>query len=465
MPELPEVETVRRILNTCVQNKRIQDVLIYDDHMAKDSKYPLSVLKGEKIHIVDRKGKYLIFRLDHYLLISHLRMEGKYYYHEKKVEKTPHTRIIFCFDDDTYLYYDDSRRFGTMDIYLIEEENHIPALSSLGKEPFELTKEELYNDLKSHHLEIKSILLCQNIIAGIGNIYADEILFESKISPFKMCDTLTLNEVDVILENAKRILLKAIDLGGSTIRSYHPSEGIDGLFQEELKAYGKENKPCIHCNTLMRCHMLHGRSVTYCPTCQNVAKVVAIYGKIASGKSTVLNYLSSLGYKTFSADKEVNDLYKKDFHLKAFCIHLFGEACLTRFGTINKNVIKKLIVNDENKKIELENYIHPLVKKRLISFIKNNIYEKVIFIEIPLLFEAKWDDLADEILGIDIPLDLQITHLKKRKSKNISRDLALNSSLKFNKNLAKCNDIIVNDGSLDELYQKVDTYLNMILRK
>ena len=462
MPELPEVETVRSILETKVLDKRISSIISLDERMAKNSKYPLSVLEGEKIKAIKRRGKYLLFYLENHILLSHLRMEGKYYLFHKDEENTLHTRIIFNFDDDTKLLYDDSRRFGIMEVYKIEEEKNISSLLKLGKEPFDIEDEELFLLIHQSSLEIKSLLLDQSIIAGIGNIYADEILFASKISPFKKGKDISLDEIQQIIINARLILNKAIKKGGSTIRSYHPSKGIDGLFQEELQVYGKKNKPCPICQKPIRTHFLHGRSVTYCPSCQHVSLVIALYGKIASGKSSVLEHLENKGYKIFSADKEVDLLYKKDKALLAFCLHLFGETILTSFNTINKNVIKQIIIQDEDKKVALENYIHPRIEQKLIHFIKENRNEDKVIVEIPLLFEAKLDHYVDEIIALDIPLDKQIANLRKRKSKNVSSDLRLNANNQSAKNKKHFSILISNDSSLEDLYKRVDDFLTSL---
>lgn len=462
MPELPEVETIKRILENNLIGKTILNIEVLDPRITRFSKYDLNVLNKEKITSLKRRGKYLLFYFENYIMLSHLRMEGKYYLFKKDEENSSHTRIIFNFTDDSKLLYDDSRRFGIIEVYKKEEENNIPHLLKLGKEPFEIKKEELYSLIHNSSLEIKSLLLDQSIISGIGNIYADEILFVSKISPFKKGKDISLNEANSIIQNAIQILNKAIEKGGSTIKSYHPSRGIDGLFQEELLAYGRKNCPCVNCHSLLKSHFLHGRSTTYCPTCQNVARVIAIYGRIASGKSSVLSHLTKCGYKVFSADENVNLLYKNDKKFLAFCLKLFGEQILNQYNTIDKNVIKQIVIQDDKKKRELENYIHPLIEKKLDAFIKNNRNEKFVFIEIPLLFEAKLEDYADEIIALDIPTYKQIENLKKRKSKNISHDLSLNASSKFEKNLNKCSIVIQNDSSLENLYQKVDDYLKTL---
>ncbi len=270
MPELPEVETVKETLKSHVLNKTILDVEIRYDKIV-DNIDVLSFkdkLKNNKIVDLKRKGKYIIFVLSNGYLISHLRMEGKYFYNSNKDSK--HTHMIFNFVDNTYLCYNDVRKFGrfyyfdkSQDIYQINP------LNKLGKEPFELENGSyLYQKIHPLNKPIKAILLDQSILAGIGNIYADEILFASKISPFKNTCKVTKKECDMIITEAKRILTEAIELGGSTIKSYQSEHGINGKFQAKLHVYARQGLPCDRCNTIIIKDRLDNRGTHYCPKCQ-----------------------------------------------------------------------------------------------------------------------------------------------------------------------------------------------------
>ena len=198
MPELPEVETVKESLRKRLLKKRIMEATIYYDNLIA---YPdvasfKKEIKGQTINELDRRGKFIIFVLDDYYLLSHLRMEGKYFFKNSKDILSKHEHLVFKLDDDIELRYHDTRKFGKM--YLIKKEdiNKIGPLKDLGLEPFslELTSSYLKEKLRNKNLPIKSILLDQSIITGIGNIYADEILFLSKINPLKKGKDLSTDE-------------------------------------------------------------------------------------------------------------------------------------------------------------------------------------------------------------------------------------------------------------------------------
>ena len=172
MPELPEVRTVVKFLNT-LRNSQIKKIESYLPKMF--SSELVKKVTNQTINEVTSLGKYIIFHLDDYNLISHLRMEGKYFYRDY-YEKTKHDHVIFTLDKG-YLYYNDTRKFGTFDLRSKEETFITPPLSNLGKEPFTITPDELYSKLNKSNRAVKTLLLDQSIITGIGNIYADEILF------------------------------------------------------------------------------------------------------------------------------------------------------------------------------------------------------------------------------------------------------------------------------------------------
>ncbi len=275
MPELPEVETIRRTLEKLVLNKEIEDVTIYWPKIVKqpdDPEHFRMLLSGESIERIGRRGKFLLFYLNHYVLISHLRMEGKYRVVPKSKEKDKHTHVIFHFTDGTELRYNDVRKFGTMHVYKIGEEMTKAPLKSVGPDPFEeaYTFDYVKERLKRTTRMIKAALLDQTIISGLGNIYVDEVLFLSKIHPEKRAHLLSEDEVKRIYENVRIVLEEAVRLGGTTIRSYLNGLGEMGMFQQRLYAYGQTGKPCQHCQTEIVKIKVAGRGTHICPTCQTL---------------------------------------------------------------------------------------------------------------------------------------------------------------------------------------------------
>ncbi|MDO4369389.1 MAG: DNA-formamidopyrimidine glycosylase [bacterium] len=271
MPELPEVETVRQRLLKRLKNKTIKDIEILHNNIfeKQDIKLVKQNIKNQTINDIRRRGKWLIFCLDDYYLLSHLRMEGKYLYRGMDAFLDKHELVIFNIDDEFQLRYKDVRKFGKM--YLIPKEDLGKSpLSKLGLEPWddELTEDYLFEKLRGKSLPIKTILLDQTIIVGIGNIYANEILFLSKINPHRRGKDITRNDCKSIIENTKKVLEQAIKDGGTTIRSYTSEEGVIGNFQNNLYVHQKEGEKCLNCDNLIIREKINGRSAYYCKNCQ-----------------------------------------------------------------------------------------------------------------------------------------------------------------------------------------------------
>ena len=269
MPELPEVETVKEVLKKQVLNQKILDVVVNYPKMIEQITVDdfINKLKNQTIIDIKRRGKWLLFELNDYYLLSHLRMEGKYYIKNFNDEITKHQHVIFKFQNFE-LRYNDTRKFGRM--YLLDKENvyNTKPLNELGYEPWDdkLNVDYLKLKYKNKRLPIKTVLLDQSIIVGIGNIYDDEILFLSKINPYKKASELSDLELNNIINNTKIVLEKAIKLGGTTIKTYTSSEGVHGRFQNELLVHTKEL--CPDCNTKLNIEKINGRSTYYCVNCQ-----------------------------------------------------------------------------------------------------------------------------------------------------------------------------------------------------
>ena len=272
MPELPEVETVKKSLKIRLCGKKIKGVKVYYSSIIEYPAIPIFLknIKNQVIHDMDRYGKWLIFVLDDYYLLSHLRMEGKYFFKTKRDQILKHEHVIFELDDDTELRYMDVRKFGRMHLIKKEDIHMIGPFLNMGLEPWDdkLTCFYLKEKYRTRVLPIKTLLLDQSIIVGIGNIYADEILFLAKINPLKKANQLNNMELDKIIKYTKEVLERAIEKGGTTIRSYTSVDGVHGLFQQELYVHGRNGKLCSVCGSIIKKVKVGGRGTYYCPSCQ-----------------------------------------------------------------------------------------------------------------------------------------------------------------------------------------------------
>jgi formamidopyrimidine-DNA glycosylase len=286
LPELPEVETVRRNLQSLVLGKTIREVEV---RLPRIVRTPDDVLRfqaelvGCTVQAIHRRGKYLIFSLPPMLLVSHLRMEGQYRLHLIGDPELPHTHVVFRFTDGSELRYRDVRQFGTMD--LIPEGAPLPkGLASLGPEPFDpnLDAAALYRRLHRRQAPIKAVLLDQTCLAGLGNIYVDEALFAAGIHPERPACRLTRQQCDTLLTAIRDVLTRAIEAGGSTVSTYVDGYGRHGGFQIELNVYSREGEACRVCATPIVKIKLGGRGTHFCPRCQRPPRGVKSSGRRVS---------------------------------------------------------------------------------------------------------------------------------------------------------------------------------------
>jgi len=267
MPELPEVQTVLDTLALRIKDAGIRDIrILHEPIIEGDAKLFRKKLIGQHFRNFRRRGKYLLFEMDDLTFVSHLRMEGKYFIYDGEVPENRHNHVIFLLDDGRSLVYNDVRKFGRM--YLIEKKRDYRHFRDLGPEPFWDSFSVSYcrKYLKQRKAPIKEVLLDQSFVAGIGNIYADEILFLSRIHPLRKADSLSEEEICRIIRNTRRILRKAIRAGGTTIRSYTSSLGVTGLFQLSLKAHGRDS--CPVCGAPITKIRVAGRGTYFCENCQ-----------------------------------------------------------------------------------------------------------------------------------------------------------------------------------------------------
>ena len=271
MPEIAEVETVRNTLKKRILNKRIKKVEVYYEPMIEsDIDAFKKNLVGESFIDIKRRGKWLIFETEKYYLLSHLRMEGKYFIKDKQEIKDKHEHVIFTFIDDTTLRYADTRKFGRMNLILKTELDNTECIKKQGLEPGDkkLTADYLLKKFAKKQLPIKTVLLDQTIISGLGNIYANEVLFAAGINPLTKACNLTKEDCERIVKRAEEIIEEAIKMGGTTIRSYTSSLGVTGKFQQNLKVHKREKEKCLVCGTAIENIKVGGRSTYFCPNCQ-----------------------------------------------------------------------------------------------------------------------------------------------------------------------------------------------------
>ncbi len=286
MPELPEVEIVRQSLHKKIKKKSIKKVIIRNRNLR--FKIPSdfeSFLENKKIIKVDRFSKYLIIHFqDRGYFLIHLGMSGTIHIFDKKKplkytnasfyhspflpKKHNHAEFIF---DNFKVIYNDPRRFGFFEV--LESHNDLEKrFKTLGPEPFSKKFDLNYviNFFKKKNKDIKSFLLDQKFVSGIGNIYASEILFASKVNPFKKAKLLNKNECLNIILNSKKILRKAIERGGSTIRDFKDILGAKGNYQKEFRVYQQEGESCkrAKCNGIIRKKIISNRSTFFCVSCQ-----------------------------------------------------------------------------------------------------------------------------------------------------------------------------------------------------
>lgn len=475
MPELPEVETVRRVLNLWCKDQVIKKIHVYYPRVLENSDEQSlnSLLCFKKIIDVKRRGKFLVFDLDDYVMTSHLRMEGKWHYGYFKGSKTlegfefdpenreidkesKHVHFVMELENGQILMYHDVRKFGRIGIYEKINYQDVSPLAKLGKEPFDdsLDSTDLLNLFSKSKYSLKQMLLSQEFIVGVGNIYADEIAFKLGLLPTTPVKDLSLKQCEDLINETRTVLNKAIELGGSTIKSYHAANNVDGKFQNELLCYGKEGVPCIRCGTPLHKTTLNGRGTTYCPSCQKSNlknRIIGITGAIGSGKSSVSKIINQNGYILLDADKIVRENQEIDKPVYTKMVKLFGDSILNEDKSLNRELIRNIILNNNEMKLKLENLIHPFVKEVIYHELFINPNKKFV-LDIPLLFEANMDVVCDKIIFVDIDANIQKERLLARNTMSLEHAKSFEKSiLENNYKKGKSDFVINNNGTLEDL--------------
>lgn len=447
MPELPEVTTVINTLKQNILGEHIKDIKINYGKLIKnvDEKTFKKSLIGEEIIDILRKGKYLIFVLTSFYMVVHLRMEGKFYLGDDK-EINVHDHIIFSLTDK-FLHFLDTRKFGTFylfpkttDIYKVEP------LVNVGDEPFVLDYQELFKKAKKSDKPVKTFLLDQKNVSGLGNIYVDEVLFKSRINPFTSTKTLKEEDYKLLIENAILTLNKAIKLGGTTIRSFHSAQEVTGRFQNELLVHTKT--VCPNCGLPIIKTKVGGRGTYYCPNCQKTNKVlIGICGRIGSGKSLVKTFLK---YRYLNLDDVVKELYKNQ-RIRHKVISIIGES------EFSKEKVWKAL---ENKSLaqKITDFLYPFVYEKMFDFVFDS-KEKVVVIEGAFLLESIYRKCFDKIVLISVSDDVIIKRLMARDQLSIEQ---AKTRLGLASKRTDCDIEIINNGTIEEFRKKVETVFKEI---
>lgn len=263
MPELPEVETVRRSLAEHVAGRRIEAVYFFSPLAAGKKPGPVTrALTGRRILRLERKGKYLVFPLDQGWMTVHLRMTGKLLIDGPK---TKWTRVEFAFDDGHALMFEDPRQFGRV----VWSREYPADVAALGPDALGLDAAEFLARLAGRRGALKPLLLNQRIVCGIGNIYADEALHRAGIHPLSLAVKVSRARLLRLHEAVQEVLAEAVELGGSSISDYVDAEGRRGWFQTKHRVYGRTGEPCLACGTPIRRITVGQRGTHFCPRCQH----------------------------------------------------------------------------------------------------------------------------------------------------------------------------------------------------
>jgi formamidopyrimidine-DNA glycosylase len=270
MPELPEVETVKRGIAAHIENQIIQQVNLRERRLRWEIPEQLAIiLPGQRVETVTRRGKYLLLKCTLGHLLIHLGMSGRLLIVNPEEPLKKHDHVDFIFDNQQCLRYHDPRRFGCI-LWTIEPVAHHPLLANLGIEPLEndALGEDLFNLAHRKNIAVKKFIMDNHIVVGVGNIYANESLFSAGIHPLRSVSSINLGEFQQLGAMIQQILTIAIAKGGTTLKDFTNSEGHAGYFQQELKIYGRAGEACGQCGEIIQQVKIAQRASYFCPHCQ-----------------------------------------------------------------------------------------------------------------------------------------------------------------------------------------------------
>lgn len=273
MPELPEVQTVLTTLQPRIVGLRVDRVEVFLDKIVKspEPRQFVDLIKGRTITGMGRRGKYLLLELDRcYLLAIHLRMTGRLVYSNPDTPRDKYTHLVFCLNNGAELRFQDMRQFGTMNLMRTDQLEAFCSQKDLGPDALDpaLTRDLFKGRIRGKRGQIKKLLLDQSLVAGIGNIYANEILWRARIYPERPVESLTPGELGRLYKVMREVLCEAVLHRGTTLRDYVDGEGNPGGFQSLLAVHGREGEPCTKCGKKIIRLKTGGRSAFVCPACQ-----------------------------------------------------------------------------------------------------------------------------------------------------------------------------------------------------
>jgi formamidopyrimidine-DNA glycosylase len=467
MPELPEVETVVRTLRPILIGSTIESMTFRYAKMIHPTPAIFEKkLNGQSFTNIERIGKFIIFFFSNQsVVVSHLRMEGKFI--ELKNPLDPLTRfahLVFHLNDGRRLVYDDMRKFGTFTLTSAKTYLDLPSLKNLGKEPLTpLDPLPILAKINASRRPIKSILLDQRILLGLGNIYADEVLYAAKIHPLKKGTQLTLEETKSMLFHSEKILKAAIASGGSRIRSYRSGSPIDGEFTLNIQAYGREGEPCHRCHHRLDKITVGGRGTHYCPRCQHhpdLPFVIGVTGTIATGKSTLVSVGASLGFHIIDADQIVHRVYQTKPAI-SFIKRLFPFVVIDQ--KIDRRQLLKAMIEQPKGYQKLIQWLFPLVKSIILHELMKA-KSKAVMIEVPLLFQGNLDAYCDVIIGVDMDASKQKRRLQQRVGDLAEPLWILNERNHYHDFQSYLDVRLTNDGSLTTWQQQAKQALSPFIK-
>lgn len=269
MPELPEVEITCLGIREALIGRKIKEILVRQPRLRWPVPTQLTELKNVDILAIYRRAKYILLATAQGTIIIHLGMSGRLCVVEKSQPCQKHDHADFVLENGKVLRYTDPRRFGAI-LWTSEDPLNYPLLKNLGIEPFseQFNHQYLFEKIKHKKTTIKQLIMDQQVVVGVGNIYANEALFASKISPLRLSNSLTKGECKRLVDKIQMILQKAITRGGTTLRDFLSPLGTQGYFVQELFVYGREGKKCFKCKKPLQATRINQRSTVFCDTCQ-----------------------------------------------------------------------------------------------------------------------------------------------------------------------------------------------------